>query len=286
MAPVCNGDRLRWSWLARTGFPRSLPSSCRSSRLPTPGKVVLLRVCHSRVRAVYHDDMQCHQCNEPLTDDQRFCRRCGHDRTWSAGDEEVVEVEFPSAGPFDVRSRVILYGAAAVVIVILISISGPVMNSSGERGGRRTETKATMANVKVALTHYHRDLGRYPHLGDAQEYDAIHIDAAEAVLGITETTNVLWSSDVSSVQGWDFQGLAANDFRKRWRGPYLETTPDDFMMDAWQNRIRYRTVGRTIFLWSAGPDGVHDEGEFPKAAGNETYDNPANDDIIMTVGRF
>ncbi len=250
----------------------------------------------------------CPQCKQALPDDQRFCRACGADRTAAEADAQPVEIDpevidAPTASgdggdgsttdgdapPKKKRGQgisLLEIGVVLAVIAILSSVAGPMVSTGDGGGGRVTATKSGMSNLKTALTQYVADCVRYPHMGNASCYDAANIDAADAVFGTNLNDNVLFNVDCSTVPGWQELGHSWQTYRRRWKGPYMETTPDDFMMDAWQNRFRYRTCGKMIYLWSAGTDGAFADREFYLAAGNENYDNSSNDDIIMPIGRF
>lgn len=170
-----------------------------------------------------------------------------------------------------------------IVIAVLASVAGPMVNNITEQG-RQTATKSTMANLKTALTQYVADCTRYPHTGDS--YSATNINNAMEILNTTEGTNILFNLDATCT-GWTRQGYNTTTWKRRWKGPYMETTPDDYMMDAWQNRLRYKAAGKMIYLWSAGTDGSFcTDTEFETAAGNEAYANQENDDIIMAIGRW
>jgi len=133
------------------------------------------------------------------------------------------------------------------------------------------------------LTQYVADCTRYPHTGGA--YCVSALNGAEDILAPNENGNILFNLS-ASCSGWSNQGYNSTTWKRRWKGPYMETTPDDYMMDAWQNRIRYRVAGKMIYLWSAGTDGTFCDAEFQMCAGNENYANQDNDDIIMPIGRW
>lgn len=170
-----------------------------------------------------------------------------------------------------------------IVIAVLASVAGPMVNNITEQG-RVTATRSAMTNLKTALTQYVADCTRFPHTGDS--YSTANINGADAIMDVSEANNVLFNLDASCA-GWTRQGYSSTTWKRRWKGPYMETVPDDFMMDAWQRKIRYCAAGKMIYLWSGGSDGVlSPESEFQIAAGNESYANADNDDIVLPVGRW
>lgn len=169
-----------------------------------------------------------------------------------------------------------------IVIAVLASVAGPMVNNITEQG-RRTATETQMSNIKTALTQYVADCTRFPHLGSC--YSPANINAATDILAANENGNILFNIDATCA-GWIRQGYSSTTWRRRWKGPYMETTPDDFMMDAWAVRIRYCTVGKMVYLWSAGTDGQFADADFVLMAGNENYANADNDDLVMAMGRW
>lgn len=140
-----------------------------------------------------------------------------------------------------------------VVIAILSSIGGPMVTNV-TNAGRITATKAALNNLKTALNSFKADLGQYPRLGVSGEVkiSANYIVSAEAGLGYTTDDNCL----VTDAPGyWKRMGLTEAQYKKRWKGPYIDGDPSDFLYDPWGNEIRYGHFEGRLYLWSSGPDG-------------------------------
>ncbi|HNV68814.1 MAG TPA: hypothetical protein PKO06_03890 [Candidatus Ozemobacteraceae bacterium] len=151
-------------------------------------------------------------------------------------------------------------------------------------------TRSIMNQLKNALICYHADIGRWPHVRSQISSETMAL-ADTYCLYDTVSRNVLFNSRV----GYPFEsnGLTTESYQKRWKGPYLDGTPEECMRDAWEKRIRFELngtppsgpdTGRTkklsiLYLHSAGSDGLFDP--LSKAV-DPAY---AGDDIIMQVAR-
>lgn len=169
-----------------------------------------------------------------------------------------------------------------IVIAVLASVAGPMIGSITDQG-KTSATKANMGNVKTALVNFNNDLGKFPFVNTV--YNGDTVDAAnDACLGTTESNNVLVNNSV----GGNYQnlGIAANTYARRWKGPYMDTNPEQFMMDSWSNKIMYFHEWRNIWLQSAGPDGIFDRPfNSNTSAKNAAASNYDGDDILTSVSK-
>ena len=169
-----------------------------------------------------------------------------------------------------------------IVIAVLASVGGSVVTSFVDQG-RTSATKEKLTTLKNALLAYQADVGRLPHTGAAKcsSYGLAYNEAIEqGLLSYNcEEENVLLT-DIKNV------GLKSKYYKRRWKGPYMDTDPSDFMYDAWDNPIRYVAKGKNIYLWSYGIDGNYDDPD-PEKVFKRTQDKDDYiDDIIISVKRF
>ncbi|MBF0408506.1 MAG: prepilin-type N-terminal cleavage/methylation domain-containing protein [Candidatus Riflebacteria bacterium] len=154
-----------------------------------------------------------------------------------------------------------------IVVAVLASVAGPMISGITEQG-RSTATKSAMSNLKSALMSFNQDQGRYPYLGmnGAASYNSLSINGAfNSELAWNNDLNVL-SCSVSS--------------RKplKWKGPYMEGPPTEFMCDAWDEPIEYYEYKGQIYLHSKGSDLSKD------TTADILLSNYAGDDILMSIG--
>lgn len=148
-------------------------------------------------------------------------------------------------------------------------------------GHHNSDMKARLSNLKTALVNYSSDLGHFPFTGTEMTPDSMNA-ADRACLGTTDDTNVLLSAKV----GPPFAnlGLTEAQYQKRWKGPYMDSSADDFMVDIWGNKIRCRVYRNQLWLHSAGHDGVFESLEF--ARDPEAYEKYGCDDVTRSVSRL
>ncbi|MBQ3643353.1 MAG: type II secretion system protein GspG [Candidatus Riflebacteria bacterium] len=164
-----------------------------------------------------------------------------------------------------------------IVIAVLASVAGPMIGSITDQG-RASATKSKMSSLKSALLAYQTDVGRLPHLGCAKK--ASNYDQDSLLSNSDENKNVLYSN--SNI---GYGSTPPGNYSRRWKGPYMDSDPSDFMMDSWGNRLRYTAKGKNIYLWSAGPDGSFYEPV------NQAFKDQSNaekecDDIVISVARL
>lgn len=142
-----------------------------------------------------------------------------------------------------------------IVIAVLASVAGPMLTEITD-SGRVSATRARLSALRTALQAYSRDIGHMPFYSDTRD-KKISIETAEEELLASDPAllNVLVSpashdgeasatKNVTKITGYD----------KLWKGPYMDGDPSNFMVDAWENPIRYRAHGNSIYLWSRGTD--------------------------------
>ena len=180
-----------------------------------------------------------------------------------------------------------------IVIAVLASVGSSMLTTLVNQS-KTSATKAKIDALKKALLAYQADVGRMPHSGPdlkCSKCESAYNTATEDFLSYNdEDKNVLLSPEPLS----KFPKL-----KKRWKGPYMDTEPSDFMFDAWLNPIHYVAKGKNLYLWSYGSG---DSGEFLSDGDGST---PANDladpgevlkklqeqdtyfdDVIVSVKRF
>lgn len=207
----------------------------------------------------------------------------------TAGPDPVHATPPRYSDPLTMQTILGCAGAVIVVVGLLVMVFLPMIGVAGgslrggmsSQGGRASATRAAMANLKTALVCFNSDLGRFPHTGVASDYDDAHVAAADALLDRSRDRNVLVNDRPLPVAGWQNLGLDAAKWKKRWKGPYMDADPSEFMDDAWNERIRYRSCRGYLWLWSAGPDGKFDD----LASLSQNLATGA-DDIILSVAKL
>jgi len=176
-----------------------------------------------------------------------------------------------------------------IVIAVLASVGSSMLTTLVNQS-KTSATKAKIDALKKALLAYQADVGRMPHTGalSCSKYELAYNEACnKGILSYNnEEENVLLSPTCLSPK-----------LQKRWKGPYMDSEPSDFMYDAWLNPIHYVAKGKNLYLWSygsgdsgtllsdestPGPD-MSDPGEvLKKLQEQDTY----LDDVIVSVKRF
>jgi prepilin-type N-terminal cleavage/methylation domain-containing protein len=165
-----------------------------------------------------------------------------------------------------------------IVIAVLASVAGPMIGSITDQG-RASATKSKISSLKSAIMAYKSDVGRYPFVGqacNAKEAGAYNA-ASTKYLGIGEQNNIFVNENV----GCDDMGIP--NYRRKWKGPYMDSTPDDFMYDSWGTKIRYVAHEKNVYLWSAGADMNFEA--IADALNAEKVEVEGMDDIIQSVAR-
>ncbi len=179
-----------------------------------------------------------------------------------------------------------------IVIAVLASVAGPMIGSITDQG-RASATKSKLSSIKSALLAYQTDVGRLPHGGNAKKISDYCQDTLMSESN--EDLNVLYSNSNQGFLKINAKGVPGN-YSRRWKGPYIDSDPSDFMFDAWGNKIIYRAQNKNIYLWSAGPDGSYfkkdggggespDDGNVEQAFKCQTNAETGCDDIVISVAR-
>ena len=173
-----------------------------------------------------------------------------------------------------------------IVIAVLASVAGPMIGSITDQG-RASATKSKMSSLKSAMLAYQSDVGRLPFAGNSSFVSKINAYNAEKVLSYDdESKNVL----VQNYDGGTTSAFKINNYNRKWKGPYMDSDPSDFMFDAWGNEIHYVAHGHNVYLWSYGPDGSPDDGaegtNIEKVLNLQSGENAGeSDDIITSIAR-
>jgi prepilin-type N-terminal cleavage/methylation domain-containing protein len=171
-----------------------------------------------------------------------------------------------------------------IVIAVLASVAGPMISSITDQG-RASATKSKMSALKSALLAYQSDVGRLPFRGLAGQAGKAAAYNQANVLGDTQDTNVL-------VCEGDISGSNITNYKaRRWKGPYMDSDPTDFMYDSWGEQLKYHAqVGNnSLYLWSKGANMAYDDGgtgtNILKSTIQAAIDNGDVDDITLSIAR-
>lgn len=144
-----------------------------------------------------------------------------------------------------------------IVIAVLASVAGPMIGSITDQG-RASATKSKISSLKSACLAYKSDTGRIPFMGVPGQWcaESAYNNADTTLFGTTEDTNTL-------VCGQDLMSSCITNYEKKWKGPYMDSAPEDFMMDSWGTKILYHGFKphKSVFFRSAGADMTHVDAE-------------------------
>lgn len=188
-----------------------------------------------------------------------------------------------------------------VIIAVLASVAGPMIGDIINQG-KASATRSKMSSLKSAIVTYKNDIGRYPFYGNKGDVSSKSAYCADRVLADDAKRNVLVNQEVllgvtgetlnkdcaSSEGCWStFYGKGG----RKWKGPYMDSDPADFMTDSWGTKIRYHAFDHSLILWSAGPDGEFHEFNSdgdpdPKVLDSEAYAEGETDDLFISIARF
>lgn len=189
-----------------------------------------------------------------------------------------------------------------VIIAVLASVAGPMIGDIVNQG-KASATRSKLAAIKSAIVTYKNDVGRYPYFGERDKisvssaYDQEKVLTASAAKNVLVKANVeLYTGDTADIDDENKPSKLYGKDGRKWKGPYMDSDPADFMIDAWGKKIRYMAYKNSLILWSAGPDG-----EFDFVAGSETgnkyipnerifnsdaYAEGETDDLYISIARF
>ncbi len=175
-----------------------------------------------------------------------------------------------------------------IVIAVLASVAGPMIGSITDQG-RSSATKSKMSALKSAMLAYQSDVGRLPFSGKPGCVACKDAYCATSVLDDTIDKNVLLNESFGNITGGGTQNFGITNYSKKWKGPYMDSDPTDFMFDSWGNRFRYIAHKNNIYLWSSGansgfePDGV--TGCIECALCATMVSNGDVDDIVLSIAK-
>ena len=166
-----------------------------------------------------------------------------------------------------------------IVIAVLASVAGPMIGNITDQG-RASATKSKLTNLKSALISYQGDVGRFPSTSS---------NLANRI-GFCQD-NILCTEDEDyNVLVCNVNRVNVKNYKRKWKGPYMDSEPSDFMYDSWGNPIRYVRYNKNLYLWSAGPNGeFYDETtkNADKAFKLQTCEDVEDcDDILISIGKF
>lgn len=173
-----------------------------------------------------------------------------------------------------------------IVIAVLASVAGPMIGSITDQG-RTSATKSKLSSLKSAMLAYQSDVGRLPYYGKPKDARNAQKYCADDVLSYDNSEkNVLLSE---SYGNWNdaTNNFGISNYSRKWKGPYMDSDPSDFMYDSWGTPIYYVANGNNVYLWSYGPDLAPDDGNGDIAAALAAQKDNADfcDDIITSVAR-
>ncbi len=159
-----------------------------------------------------------------------------------------------------------------IVITVLSDVAMPMFSGVVEQG-KISSCKMQLENLKKGLMAYRSDLGRFPHRGMypitttgncySNYIPYRYLNASQSEFNVLVTQDVATGTFLQ----WYNLGYSKSKYLKRWRGPYMDSEPEDFMTDPWGTTIRFYRVASgpqgLYILQSAGPDGEFD---FPDAS--------------------
>ncbi|MBF0542902.1 MAG: prepilin-type N-terminal cleavage/methylation domain-containing protein [Candidatus Riflebacteria bacterium] len=164
-----------------------------------------------------------------------------------------------------------------IVVAVLASVAGPMITGITEQG-KIAAVKAQMSNLKGAILNFNQDVGKYP-CQNSNTYTPTTINVA----GLNSETD----NSTTKEMGLGPNNLLINNVclitavQRKWKGPYMEGSPNDFMTDPWGTPVKYfcHSSGQ-IYIQSAGPDLVF-------ADPSQILTNSAAfDDVLMSVGAY
>lgn len=171
-----------------------------------------------------------------------------------------------------------------IVIAVLASVAGPMITSITDQG-RASATKSKLSALKSAIMAYNSDIGRYPYAGTSDNsdisaaYDSNLSPLNTSLFADSFDNNILTTaSSGTDISANSVFGIA-NYINKKWKGPYMDSDPTDFMYDSWGKKIQYYHYNKGIYLHSAGSDQSFD------SRGDVTKPAYEGDDIILSIAR-
>lgn len=168
-----------------------------------------------------------------------------------------------------------------IVIAVLASVAGPMIGTITDQG-KSAATKSSMTNIKTALINFSNDFSRFPHIGP--NFNSWGVTAAKTGMMAPAYANNILVNNTTFPAATANMGMTNPTFLKRWKGPYMDSTAEEFMNDSWGGQIEYSHWNGSIWLHSMGADGVRNTVAEAAQPGYFTAET-GNDDIVMSVTR-
>ena len=166
-----------------------------------------------------------------------------------------------------------------IVIAILSEVAMPMVTSIVDES-RAVATKERMRALKSGLDKYRMDIGRYPHSRDKFKAEYINEAGEYFMTSASGDANPLISDSIYDCPMYfDYLGMASDKYARKWKGPYMETSAEDFFLDGWDGEIYYVYYNKAIWLHSYGADG-------DSASPTCFLPNNDEDDIVLKVVRL
>ncbi|HEY9072092.1 MAG TPA: prepilin-type N-terminal cleavage/methylation domain-containing protein [Candidatus Ozemobacteraceae bacterium] len=163
-----------------------------------------------------------------------------------------------------------------IVIAVLASVAGPMIGSITDQG-RASATKSKLSSLKSAIMAYNSDIGRYPFWGMPTQTttSSLYNSDAQNLFGDLSNENVL-TDNAYGASVFNVTNYAS----KKWKGPYMDSEPSDFMYDSWGTKIKYYHFNKGIWLHAAGSDQAFN------TPGDATKQGYEGDDIVLSIARL
>ena len=174
-----------------------------------------------------------------------------------------------------------------IVIAVLASVAGPMIGSITDQG-RTSATKSKLSSLKSAMLAYQSDVGRLPYYGKPGDSRKASAYCADKVLSYECAEENVLTSETFGNWNDSTNNFGISNYSRKWKGPYMDSEPSDFMYDSWGNQIYYVAEGNNVYLWSYGPDQAADDdggGNITDALKAQKDNADFCDDIITSVAR-
>ena len=167
-----------------------------------------------------------------------------------------------------------------IVIAVLASVGSSMLNTLVDQS-KTSATKSKLDGLRKALLAYQADVGRMPHTGNS-----LKCSSYEAAYNLATSDFLSYNNEEKNVLLSDSPLTPFPKLKKRWKGPYMDSDPDDFMYDAWLNPIHYVAKGKNLYLWSYGSGESVPDGEPEDVLVRMQNQDDYIDDVIVSVKRF
>ncbi|PKL48471.1 MAG: hypothetical protein CVV42_09290 [Candidatus Riflebacteria bacterium HGW-Riflebacteria-2] len=167
-----------------------------------------------------------------------------------------------------------------IVIAVLASVAGPMIGSITDQG-RSSATKANLSSLKSALLSFQRDAGRFPVGGGP----VFNISLKANYNNLANAKIVFSATSVNNVLVNDHNYMTLGGYDRRYKGPYMDANPEDFMYDSWGTALEYFAEGNTLYLRSRGVNGFAEGVNNIINMSDELKEEADVDDILVPITR-